>query len=141
MPAYRPEAERFWEKVAEDENGCWLWTAGKNAAGYGAFGVRDKVVRAHRWAYEQMVAEIPEGLVLDHLCRVRHCVNPYHCDPVTDLVNSRRGARWLETCARGHDMSQATLYPTDYGFSRRCNECRKEYMKDYYRRQKQGQKL
>ena len=76
---------RFWPKVAESGD-CWVWTAFRMPNGYGQF---DKQY-AHRWAYEHLRGEIPEGLELDHLCRVRHCVNPWHLEPVTHAENHRR---------------------------------------------------
>lgn len=103
-------SERFWAKVLQDDDtGCWIWQASRfPQTGYGAFNVQGRVVAAHRFAYEDMVAEIPPGLVLDHLCRVRACVNPYHLEPVTDAVNIARGkapshlAKRSGTCQRGH---------------------------------------
>jgi len=89
------EGERFWSKV--DKTGdCWIWNGGVGAGGYGAFGSYDEAddpitVRAHRYAYEALVGPIPAGLVLDHLCRVRRCVNPAHLEPVTNAENIRRG--------------------------------------------------
>jgi hypothetical protein len=49
------------------------------------------IIRAHRFAYELLVGPIPEGLVIDHLCRNRRCVNPAHLEPVTAEENWRRG--------------------------------------------------
>lgn len=84
-------AERFWAKVKADNSGCWLWTASLNSYGYGGFGVGDKkTMLAHRWSYEAMVADVPEDLELDHLCRNRACVNPYHLEPVPHAVNVAR---------------------------------------------------
>jgi HNH endonuclease len=83
------EAERFWAKVDKTES-CWLWT-GALAKGYGQFGgTRKQRIQAHRWAYQELVGSIPEGLELDHLCRVRRCVNPAHLEPVTHSVNIMR---------------------------------------------------
>jgi hypothetical protein len=76
----------FWERV-EKTGGCWLWTGSRNGGGYGNYGGKG----AHRYAYELLKAPIPPGLVIDHLCRVRHCVNPDHMEPVTQSVNCRRG--------------------------------------------------
>ena len=64
--------------------------------------------RAHRAIYEEMVGPIPDGLVLDHLCSVRNCVNPEHLEPVTQAENARRGAlgrdRSRSRCKNGHDF-------------------------------------
>lgn len=78
---------RFWAKVQTarpDE--CWLWLGAMMPHGYGHF----EQNTAHRFAYEDMIAPIPAGLHLDHLCRVKHCVNPYHLDPVTADENNKR---------------------------------------------------
>lgn len=89
-----PVEQRFWMKVDRTDT-CWLWTASKTRNGYGMFGVSidGKVTTspAHRWAYEMLVGPIPTGLQIDHLCRVRHCVNPAHLEPVTGTQNIRRG--------------------------------------------------
>lgn len=87
---FRPATERFWHRVELGDGGCWLWTGGKTTAGYGSFKYDGHSGYAHRYAYEVMVGEIPDGLELDHLCRVRNCVNPEHLDPVTPSVNKQR---------------------------------------------------
>ena len=83
--------DRFWAKVDKGIF-CWDWLGGKSN-GYGRFWVEGRLVQAHRWAYETMVGPIPEGLTLDHLCRVRYCVNPSHLEPVTLGENIRRSFR------------------------------------------------
>lgn len=89
--AKRSLHERFWEKVAlPDENGCMRWMAGKFPAGYGLIRVGTNQ-GAHRVSYELLVGPIPEGLQIDHLCRVRDCVAPDHLEPVTGQENTRRG--------------------------------------------------
>lgn len=81
---------RFIEKV--DRSGeCWIWTAAKKPNGYGQFHAGRTMVRAHRWAYEHLVGPIPADMTLDHLCRVRACVNPAHLEPVTNAENHHRG--------------------------------------------------
>jgi len=76
-----------------DASSCWLWTGGKTRNGYGqAYDPGSKRVwLVHRLAYWLLVGPIPQGLTLDHLCRVRHCVNPSHLEPVTSRVNTLRG--------------------------------------------------
>lgn len=85
---------RFWSKVDRQPDGCWLWTDAINPrTGYAQVrmgGRGGRMVLVHRWSYEHLVAPIPRGLQLDHLCRVRHCVNPDHLEPVTAQENRRR---------------------------------------------------
>lgn len=72
---------------------CWVWLRARIAAGYGAVWADGKVRRAHIVYYERHVGPVPAGLELDHLCRVRACVNPNHLEPVTGRENTRRGVR------------------------------------------------
>ena len=84
--------QRFFNKVAPEPNsGCWLWTGSCIEDGYGQFWFEGTNVRAHRWAYEFLVEPIPEGLQIDHLCRIRSCVNPSHMEVVTHQINLLRG--------------------------------------------------
>lgn len=70
---------------------CWLWTGKTTTKGYGRSTERGRrMILAHRWAYQQLCADIPAGLELDHLCLVKHCINPWHLDPVTQAENLRR---------------------------------------------------
>ena len=85
-------AERWWRWVEPDPiTGCWFWTGACLPNGYGAFRLERQTLGAHRVGYELFNGIIPPGLVLDHLCRVRSCVNPGHLEPVTDQVNIARG--------------------------------------------------
>lgn len=90
-PTYDPRdpVRRFWTRVAPGENACWEWTGDKSRDGYGKFH-HHRTRLAHRWIYEYMVADIPPGLELDHLCHNPGCVNPWHLEPVTAAVNSSR---------------------------------------------------
>jgi hypothetical protein len=126
------DATRFWSKVVEDGD-CWAWT-GALTRGYGRFTTRREGVTtwhaAYRWAYEQMVGEIPKGLDLDHLCRNRACVNPYHLDPVTRGVNVSRADHSVQGaynrekthCPQGHPYEGDNLRITKKG-SRVCVTC------------------
>ena len=123
----RPSAPtRFWVKVQKrGPGGCWLWTGALGGGGYGAFTADGRQQVAHRFAYELLVAPIPPGLVLDHLCRVRHCVNPAHLEPVTAGENLRRGisANAVKThCKHGHRYDEANTYRRKNG-TRSCRAC------------------
>lgn len=82
---------RFASKIEPQPDGCWLWTASCGRGGYGQVWHGGTMARAHRVVYLLVTGSpIPDGLELDHLCRVRHCVNPEHLEPVTRQENQRR---------------------------------------------------
>lgn len=129
---YATLAERIQANISVSPTGCWIWLRHIDPGGYASIGVpRDGKLRttiAHRVSYETFVGPIPDGLQLDHLCRVRHCVNPAHLEPVTARENSLRGltipaenARKTH-CDSGHPFDQANTHigPTGH---RRCRSC------------------
>lgn len=119
-----PLATRFWAKVVESGE-CWLWTGSTDKmSGYGRIRIDRSTKYVHRVSYELMVGDIPEGLHLDHLCRNRACVNPYHLDPVTSGVNTRRSpiTHGNEThCPAGHAYEGDNL--AIYAGRRNCRTC------------------
>ena len=125
---------RFWLKVDKNgPNGCWLWTAALDRDGYGVFDIDRKQVRASRFAYKVLVNPIPEGLTIDHLCRIRACVNPRHLEPVSNRENGLRGntlqaenARKTH-CPKGHpyDLFNTGTQSRRSG-GRYCRVCKKE---------------
>lgn len=123
--------DRFWAKVDKTgSDGCWLWTASLNTSGYGQFSPGEGVSgRAHRFAYEVLVGPIPSDRQLDHLCRVRHCVNPAHLEVVTNKENTLRGigvtARNAAKthCVNGHPFDDTNTYVPPTG-GRLCRICR-----------------
>jgi len=101
----RPSVVDRFLGLVDITSGCWGWTGAKTKAenGYGQFrggegqGRRRKRVVAHRFAYELAVGPVPHGLVLDHVCRNRLCVNPDHLEPVTMRENTARGVLSRQT--------------------------------------------
>ena len=130
-PIEKSAAERFAAKLLPRESGCIEWVGGKTAGGYGTFAKRttrgtEQKELAHRWAYEQAVGPIPEGLDIDHLCRNRACVNPEHLEPVTRAENIRRAAEVKTACPAGHPYSEENTYVRPGTTHRKCRTCARE---------------
>ena len=132
IPYGRTDDERFWAKVAK-EDGCWLWAGALDRHGYGVFRYEARAQRAHRVAWMLVNGSIPDGLVLDHLCRVPKCVNPAHLEPVTNRENvvvrsalstSGRHARQTH-CMRGHEftLENTRVRKGRHGPVRACRTC------------------
>jgi len=109
---------------------CWVCKRGVKPNGYGDLSYRGKKISAHRLAFTLFVGDIPEGLDLDHLCRNRACVRPYHLEPTTRLENLVRGEGLIAMhvkkthCINGHEFTSDNtyLYRDKY---RICKTCRK----------------
>lgn len=124
------------------EGACIVWT-GKLDNGYGRFKLNGKMVRVHRFAYEQAHGPIPDGLELDHLCRNRACLNVSHLEPVTRKVNIMRGVgvgakNILKTyCPKGHRYDKKNTYWSKTGRrNRHCRTCTLQRCRDYDQRMK-----
>jgi hypothetical protein len=136
MPNMLPE--RFWKHVVLDAaTGCWLWV-GATSKGYGVFKLSGRSRSAHGLAYEHLIGPVAEGFELDHLCRVRSCVNPAHLEPVTSSVNKLRsplvgqgrrgdGVR----CRNGHWLDVAGTTRRGY-----CVLCKRATNRRYKQRKK-----
>ncbi len=134
------KAEQFAAKVSPQPDGCWKWLGNHDSDGYGRFWLGlpgQKTIGAHRFAYLSIKGEIPEGLVLDHLCRNVGCVNPDHVEPVTVGENQRRGLNVaLKThCKQGHPYTQENTVIRHTG-RRWCLTCRKAADRKQYLRRK-----
>lgn len=132
--------ERFWEKVYPCPiTGCWLWGAA-TSNGYGRYSHKRKGCWAYGVAYAELVAPVAVGLELDHLCRVRSCVNPAHLEPVTHLVNLLRGSApqvhiSKTYCKYDHEFTpENTRMRKDGG--RDCKECDRRRGAAYSRTEK-----
>ena len=121
----------FWDKVTKTSV-CWIWEGAKTTNGYGVSSLRGRSIVAHRRAYLELVGPIPEGMQLDHLCRVRACVNPSHLEPVTPRENARRADLYpvgniqssQTHCKRGHEFTPENTY-TRRGRHRECRTCKR----------------
>ena len=121
--------QRFKSKVSiSQQSNCWIWTDRPSQKGYGRLLVDGKVMQAHRLSYEHFVGPLNPWLTIDHLCRVRLCVNPNHLEQVTSKENSLRGvgvtANFARAthCKRGHPKVKENLYIKKDG-TVRCKIC------------------
>jgi HNH endonuclease len=126
---------RFWSKVdRQGDADCWSWLDAPDEDGYGYFRTGRKMVRAGRYSWELANDDrIPDGLVIDHLCRNRICVNPRHLEPVTNRVNvvirglTPTALNFRKThCVNGHKFTPANTYVSPSG-RRRCRKCQRGY--------------
>lgn len=116
-------------KTVAVASGCTLWTGSTSRSGYGEVSLPGSgTCRAHRVAWVAANGtDVPPGLELDHLCRVRACVNPDHLEPVTRSENVLRGVRKsrITACRYGHPLSQGPS-------QRRCSVCQRESSRRYW---------
>lgn len=139
-----PEAlpPRFQAKIVVNHAGCWEWQ-GSLTDGYGRARMgRGRRPLAHRIIWELLVGKVPAGLHLDHLCRVRHCVNPAHLEPVTHRENVRRGNGACGVHARATHCPQGHAYEGDNLVLRRngartCRACKNIQNQAYKRRKRE----
>ena len=128
-------AERFWVKViGGDVDTCWVWIGAIDRDGYGVFTpVRGQgLYKAHRLAYEILRGHIPPGLVIDHLCRNRACVNPWHLEPVTIRENNLRAAAYANSrthCRRGHEWTSENTRIDVLRGVRHCRSCGRDHQR------------
>ena len=126
----RDPLKRIASKVTVSADGCWLWTSSVDERGYARMGGG---ALGHRVTYELVVGPIPDGLQIDHLCRVRNCVNPEHLEAVTCRVNLHRGETVTAMhaaktqCVNGHDFTPENTYV--WRGCRHCRKCRAARMR------------
>lgn len=127
-------SERFSDKYCVNSTtGCWEWKKPK-PSGYGQFYHKGTMRHSHIVSYELNTGTVPEGSVIDHLCRVKCCCNPEHLEAVTQKVNVRRGLAGescktrasLQThCKWGHKFTEQNTYVSKQG-ARHCRKCHKK---------------
>lgn len=126
------DAARFWPRVEKTDT-CWLWHGTLMRNGYGTFTVRGPLRRqmAHHLTYRLDGRAIPEGYLLDHICRVRNCVNPDHLRPLTNRENVLLGIgptainAQKTYCSKGHEFTPENTWRDRRG-GRRCRTCHNE---------------
>lgn len=115
--------KRFLDKIIVSKNGCWEWDAAKNNIGYGVFFFK-KLLLAHRFSFEYFYGYTSVGLVVDHKCNNRKCVNPSHLQEITQRENLLRGntLQGINSrkthCPKGHEYDYV-----DANGGRRCKKC------------------
>jgi hypothetical protein len=130
--------DRVLARVEIDDDGCWLFQGCVNAHGYGQVSGDDGQSRlTHRVVWEFFEGAVPDGLELDHLCRVTACCNPGHLEPVTHAENIARG-EWLDAgggywrsqthCKNDHEYTLENTHTRPDG-RRRCRTCDREWMR------------
>jgi len=118
--------DRYYIDAATD---CWVWRGKPKDTGYGQINIGGRVLNAHTMVYEMLVGPVPPGKELDHLCRVKLCVNPDHLEPVTHRENCLRGvgpsakAAKATRCRKGHPYDEQNTYWRPDGKGRGCRTC------------------
>lgn len=118
------KVQRFCSKIEMHESGCWIWRGSTSKAGYGQF----DGTGAHRWSFQLAFGTLKKAQHLDHKCRVRNCVNPFHLERVTQRENIVRGlivsaqSGVSETCKRGHNLTGSNLAIDQFN-NRYCKAC------------------
>lgn len=144
-PKRKPLLDRFREGYKVDPSGCWLWQKYKNIYGYGMLcegGRNGRMLWAHRVSYEFHCGPIGAGLEIDHLCRIRACVNPAHLEPVTHRTNILRGEAPSANCARqascirGHPFDERNTGRNKNG-GRYCRACARDKRREFRARNRE----
>lgn len=129
--------DRLFDKISPEPNsGCWLWTGAVSAGKYGSFSFEGRMQKAHRVTWRLMRGPVPDGLDLDHICRVTICCNPDHLEPVTRSENLRRSPlknRYadLTHCKRGHEFTPENTMWRKGGTWRACRTCMRMHTRNW----------
>lgn len=131
--------ETFCRKIIVTD-GCWLYNGYIAQSGYGQFAIKGRSKFTHRIMWELVGRDIDLTKRLDHLCRVRNCVNPAHLEQVTARTNTVRGISVPAInankthCVRGHELSGDNLYVRKASQKRNCKRCHRDMMRLRMRR-------
>lgn len=121
-------AESILKNCNKVDSGCWLWTGYIAKSGYGQITIHRKSWKVHRLSYSVFKSPLIPGFEIDHLCKVRHCVNPAHLEQVTKKENILRSESWSAKnkrkthCRNGHEYTPDNTLNLKDG-ARRCKAC------------------
>lgn len=127
------DVDDIWDRVldkVDKSDDCWVYAGPLTPGGYGSHKYAGIYYSTHRVAYQALVGDIPKGLELDHLCRVRNCCNPDHLEAVTHAENVLRGEslfadRKRQThCVHGHEFTEENTRVRPNG-TRECWSCKR----------------
>ena len=138
--------ERMWDHVRTEKGGCWLWEGYVDKDGYGRMVSREHSVvvsgYVHRMAWEQYRGAIPKGMQIDHLCKIKNCVNPEHLEVTSPQVNNLRSnsmaAKYArrDACKHGHPLTGANVRKV--GNTRVCQTCNRQRVAEHRARHRHG---
>jgi hypothetical protein len=132
---------RLASRLAVVEGGpCWLFSGAINSSGYGTLTDGERLVLAHRMAYEDAHGPIGDDLTVNHLCRNRLCCNPQHLEVVTRAENTRHGRANRTECPQGHAYDEANTHLNAAG-NRSCKTCQRQWRRDSDRRRSGDKKV
>ncbi len=133
------DLKNFWARVNRTDS-CWLWTGVINHE-YGLFSLRGNRYRAHRVSFTLAKGKIPSRLVIDHMCKVKNCVNPEHLravDLVTNVMENSDSPsaafKARDKCENGHELTGRNLFiesKSNGATFRRCRVCRAARMRAF----------
>lgn len=129
MGTYVASVDEIFARISPRVNfmaeGCFVWEGQTTNWGYGIISVSGTKQAIHRFVYEQVFGPIPEGLVIDHMCRNKLCVNPSHLQAISHEENVALGGLRKTHCPSGHEYNEENTYM--YRNSRRCRKCIKRH--------------
>jgi hypothetical protein len=123
-------ADRRWWRDAQQDFGCWIW-AGSSSGGYGTIWNGERNVMAHVYGWEMTRGPLPEGMELDHVCRVPLCVKFTHFEVVTRATNISRRPPANE-CRQGHPLVPGNVYRYPKSGARLCIACHPERRPNWF---------
>ena len=119
--------ENIVARLQQTETGCLIWPGKYRVKGYAMVGYGGKLRRLHKLLYEHLIGPIPDGLVLDHLCRTRDCGNVQHLEVVTIKENAHRGIECTkERCRHGHLRTPENTIVVKRTGWKQCRTCKND---------------